>query len=189
MRGGRNRRYRSERSDRRHDRDRSGRRDRDDRRGRDDNRSDRRHGRRRDEREDRDFHEIRGERYDDAARDDRDREDYREDRDFEREGSEREARPAPQPVPVAGIVDILDSYAFVRTSGYLPGPNDVYISMGAVHKYGLRKGDAIQGTIRPPRENQRGRHQKFVPLQSVETINGMPADQAQNRPEIGRAHV
>ena len=43
-------------------------------------------------------------------------------------------------VPVAGIVDVLDSYAFVRTSGYLPGPNDVYISMGQVKKYGLRKG-------------------------------------------------
>lgn len=90
-------------------------------------------------------------------------------------------------VPVAGIVDILDSYAFIRTSGYLPGPNDVYVSMGLVKKYGLRKGDAVQGTTRPPRENdRRSQRQKFVPLQSIETINGMSLDDARQRPNFGK---
>ena len=90
-------------------------------------------------------------------------------------------------VPVAGIVDVLDSYAFIRTSGYLPGPNDVYVSMGQVKRYGLRKGDAVQGTIRPPREgDRRNQRQKFVPLQTVETINDMGVEQAQHRPHFSK---
>ena len=51
-------------------------------------------------------------------------------------------------IPVAGILDLLDNYAFVRTSGYLPGPNDVYVALSMVRKYGLRKGDAITGAVR-----------------------------------------
>ena len=52
--------------------------------------------------------------------------------------------------PVAGILDVLDNYAFVRTSGYLAGPNDVYVSMNMVRKNGLRRGDAITGAVRVP---------------------------------------
>lgn len=90
-------------------------------------------------------------------------------------------------VPVAGIVDVLDSYAFIRTSGYLPGPNDVYVSMGQVKKYGLRKGDAVQGTIRTPREgDRRNQRQKFVPLQAISSINGMSVDEAANRPQFAK---
>ncbi|MDF7665660.1 transcription termination factor Rho [Bifidobacterium sp. ESL0745] len=90
-------------------------------------------------------------------------------------------------VPVAGIVDVLDSYAFVRTSGYLPGPNDVYVSMGQIRKYGLRKGDAVQGSIREPREgDRRNQRQKFVPLQSIDTINGMSVEDAANRPQFSK---
>ncbi|MSD90642.1 transcription termination factor Rho [Bifidobacterium asteroides] len=90
-------------------------------------------------------------------------------------------------VPVAGIVDVLDSYAFVRTSGYLPGPNDVYISMGQVKKYGLRKGDAVHGSIRPPREGEhRNQRQKFVPLQAIDTINGMSVEEAAGRPHFNK---
>ena len=90
-------------------------------------------------------------------------------------------------VPVAGIVDVLDSYAFIRTSGYLPGPNDVYVSMGQVKKYGLRKGDAVQGTIRTPREgDRRNQRQKFVPLQAISGINGMSVDEAANRPQFAK---
>ncbi|MFR4489337.1 MAG: transcription termination factor Rho [Bifidobacterium pseudocatenulatum] len=90
-------------------------------------------------------------------------------------------------VPVAGIVDVLDSYAFVRTSGYLPGPNDVYVSMGQVKKYGLRKGDAVHGSIRTPREgDRRNQRQKFVPLQSIDSINGMTVEAAQNRPQFNK---
>ena len=90
-------------------------------------------------------------------------------------------------MPVAGIVDVLDSYAFVRTSGYLPGPNDVYVSMGQVKKYGLRKGDAVHGSIRAPREGERrNQRQKFVPLQSIDSINGMSVEEAQHRPQFSK---
>ena len=84
-------------------------------------------------------------------------------------------------MPVAGIVDVLDSYAFVRTSGYLPGPNDVYVSMGQVKKYG------VHGSIRTPREgDRRNQRQKFVPLQSIDSINGMTVEAAQNRPQFNK---
>ncbi len=90
-----------------------------------------------------------------------------------------------QTAPVAGIIDLLDSYAFIRTSGYLPGPNDVYVSMGMVKKYGLRKGDAVQGTIRLGRNNHRGnRHQKFVPVRTITSINGLSVEEAANRPQF-----
>src|SRR5690606_17439106 len=57
-------------------------------------------------------------------------------------------------VPVAGILDVLDNYAFIRTSGYLAGPNDVYVSMAQVRKYGLRRGDAVTGAVRANREGE-----------------------------------
>ncbi|WP_335341390.1 transcription termination factor Rho [Bifidobacterium oedipodis] len=118
---------------------------------------------------------------DDRRRDDRDIRDTRDTRDNRRE------EPAEDMVPVAGIVDVLDSYAFVRTSGYLPGPNDVYVSMGQVKKYGLRKGDAVHGTIRAPRENdRRNQRQKFVPLQAIDSINGMSVEEAMNRPQFSK---
>ena len=96
--------------------------------------------------------------------------------------------------PVAGIVDVLDSYAFIRTSGYLPGPNDVYVSMSQVRKYGLRKGDAVRGYTkangadngRGGNNNNRNAHQKFVPLQGLETINGMSVEEAAQRPQFGK---
>ncbi|NEG90219.1 transcription termination factor Rho [Bifidobacterium aerophilum] len=109
------------------------------------------------------------------------RADRNADRDVRRE------EPQDDLVPVAGIVDVLESYAFVRTSGYLPGPNDVYVSMGQVKKYGLRKGDAVHGSIRAPRENdRRNQRQKFVPLQSIDSINGMSVEEAANRPQFSK---
>ncbi len=86
-------------------------------------------------------------------------------------------------LPVAGVLDVLDNYAFVRTSGYLAGPNDVYVSLSLVRKYGLRRGDAITGMVRQPREGEQQR-QKFNPLVRVETINGLDPDQAKHRPEF-----
>ena len=101
--------------------------------------------------------------------------------------NDRREEPQEDLVPVAGIVDVLDSYAFVRTSGYLPGPNDVYVSMGQVKKYGLRKGDAVHGSIRAPRENdRRNQRQKFVPLQSIDSINGQSVEDALNRPQFSK---
>ncbi len=118
-------------------------------------------------------------------RNDRVERNERTDRNVERE--QRHEEPKEDLVPVAGIVDVLDSYAFVRTSGYLPGPNDVYVSMGQVKKYGLRKGDAVHGSIRTPREGDRcNQRQKFVPLQSIDSINGMTVEAAQNRPQFNK---
>ena len=87
--------------------------------------------------------------------------------------------------PVGGIIDILDNYAFVRTTGYLSGKSDVYVSMNQVKKYGLRKGDAITGAVRPPRPGDRGQRQKFNALAHVDTINGVTPEEAKNRKEFG----
>ena len=87
-------------------------------------------------------------------------------------------------VPVAGIVDVLDSYAFVRTSGYLPGSNDVYISLSQVRRYGLRRGDAVTGAVRQPKEGER--REKFNALVRLDTINGAEADKAKERPDFNK---
>ncbi|MDN5979665.1 transcription termination factor Rho, partial [Bifidobacterium mongoliense] len=121
-------------------------------------------------------------------RDNRDNREDRDERDMrdERRDNRREEK-SEDVVPVAGIVDVLDSYAFVRTSGYLPGPNDVYVSMGQVKRYGLRKGDAVHGSIRTPREGERrNQRQKFVPLQSIDTINGMSVENSSTRPHFSK---
>ncbi|MGW5285930.1 transcription termination factor Rho [Rhodococcus pyridinivorans] len=89
--------------------------------------------------------------------------------------------------PVAGILDVLDNYAFVRTSGYLAGPNDVYVSMNMVRKNGLRRGDAITGAVRVPREGEQGnQRQKFNPLVRLDTVNGREVDSAKRRPEFNK---
>ncbi|MEU2126128.1 transcription termination factor Rho, partial [Nocardia niwae] len=89
--------------------------------------------------------------------------------------------------PVAGILDVLDNYAFVRTSGYLAGPNDVYVSMNLVRKNGLRRGDAITGAVRAPRDGeQSNQRQKFDPLVRLDTVNGGDVDAAKRRPEFGK---
>ena len=88
-------------------------------------------------------------------------------------------------IPVAGILDVLDNYAFVRTSGYLPGANDVYVSLGQVKKYNLRKGDAVVGAIRQPRENEQSR-QKYNAIVKVDSINGQTVDEAAERIEFGK---
>ena len=89
--------------------------------------------------------------------------------------------------PVAGILDVLDNYAFVRTSGYLAGPNDVYVSMNLVRKNGLRRGDAITGAVRAPREGeQANQRQKFDPLVRLDTVNGAEVDSAKRRPDFNK---
>jgi transcription termination factor Rho len=86
-------------------------------------------------------------------------------------------------VPVAGILDVLDNYAFIRTTGYLAGPNDVYVSMSQVKKYGLRRGDAVTGAVRAAREGEQ-RRDKYNPLVRLDTINGMEPEEAKRRPEF-----
>ncbi|MCP2266166.1 transcription termination factor Rho [Promicromonospora thailandica] len=96
-------------------------------------------------------------------------------------------------LPVAGILDILDNYAFVRTSGYLPGNNDVYVSLNQVKKAGLRRGDAVVGAVRQPREGEEPPQQptgrnakvnKFNALVRLDTVNGMTPEEARERPEF-----
>jgi transcription termination factor Rho len=89
-------------------------------------------------------------------------------------------------VSVAGILDVLENYAFIRTSGYLPGPNDVYVSLGQVKKYGLRKGDAVVGAIRQPREGEGQGRQKFNAVVRIDSVNGQSVQEAQNRIEFGK---
>jgi transcription termination factor Rho len=88
-------------------------------------------------------------------------------------------------VPAAGILDVLDNCAFVRTSGYLPGPEDVYLSLSMVRKYHLRRGDAVVGQVRQPREGER--REKFNPMVRIDSVNGTEAEGAKERPVFADA--
>jgi transcription termination factor Rho len=111
----------------------------------------------------------------------------------DREGAEAAggSRPGNEPqvseddvlVPVAGILDVLDNYAFVRTTGYLSGSNDVYVAMSQVKRYGLRRGDAVTGAVRQPRDGEQ-RRDKYNPLVRLDTVNGMDPEEAKRRPEF-----
>ncbi|CAB4537792.1 unannotated protein [freshwater metagenome] len=87
-------------------------------------------------------------------------------------------------VPVGGLLDILESYAFIRTAGYLPGPNDVYVSLQQVRRNGLRKGDVVTGQVRQPREGER--KEKFNALITLETVNGATPEESRNRVEFSK---
>ncbi|CAA9396016.1 transcription termination factor Rho, partial [uncultured Nocardioides sp.] len=87
-------------------------------------------------------------------------------------------------VPAAGILDVLDNYAFVRTSGYLPGTDDVYVSLSMVRRFGLRRGDAVMGQVRQPREGER--KEKFNPMVRIDSVNGGEPEAAKDRPEFSK---
>ena len=100
-------------------------------------------------------------------------------------------------VPVGGVLDLLDSYAFIRTTGYLPGPTDVYVPIGMVKKYGLRKGDAVQGVIKAPTEGGDNQHTvsstgnkrdrgKFSALVRLDAVNGRAPEEGRKRPEFAK---
>ena len=109
-------------------------------------------------------------------------------RDRNRRGRDRDAEPVISEddvlVPVAGILDVLENYAFVRTSGYLPGPNDVYVSLSMVRRLGMRKGDAVTGVIRQPNEGER--REKFNPLVRVDSLNGMSLEDSKQRSDFAK---
>ncbi|WP_297697478.1 transcription termination factor Rho [Mycobacterium sp.] len=103
------------------------------------------------------------------------------------EGGDTELREDDVIQPVAGILDVLDNYAFVRTSGYLAGPHDVYVSMNMVRKNGLRRGDAVTGAVRVPKEGEQpNQRQKFNPLVRLDSVNGGPVEDAKKRPEFSK---
>jgi transcription termination factor Rho len=127
----------------------------------------------------------------------RDRNERRRGRNAGPEVDETEVTEDDVLLPVAGILDVLENYAFIRTSGYLPGPNDVYVPLTQVKKYGLRKGDAVVGAIRAPRDGEEnqgggaqggGRHgsnrQKFNALVRVTSVNGKSPEEMKNRVEF-----
>jgi transcription termination factor Rho len=87
-------------------------------------------------------------------------------------------------IPIAGILDVLDNYGFVRTTGYLPGPDDVYVSLSQVRRHGLRKGDVIEGAVRQPREGER--REKFNALVRLDKVNGLDPEQSKTRPEFAK---
>jgi transcription termination factor Rho len=103
------------------------------------------------------------------------------------DGADAELREDDVVQPVAGILDVLDNYAFVRTSGYLAGPHDVYVSMNMVRKNGLRRGDAVTGAVRVPRDGEQpNQRQKFNPLVRLDTVNGGPVEDAKQRPDFNK---
>jgi len=103
------------------------------------------------------------------------------------EGGDTELREDDVVQPVAGILDVLDNYAFVRTSGYLAGPHDVYVSMNMVRKNGLRRGDAVTGAVRVPREGEQpNQRQKFNPLVRLDSVNGGSVEDAKKRPDFSK---
>ncbi len=87
-------------------------------------------------------------------------------------------------IPIAGILDVLDNYGFVRTTGYLPGSDDVYVSLSQVRRHGLRKGDVIEGAVRQPREGER--REKFNALVRLDKVNGLDPEQSKSRPEFAK---
>jgi transcription termination factor Rho len=87
-------------------------------------------------------------------------------------------------IPIAGILDVLENYSFVRTTGYLPGPNDVYVSQSQVRKHGLRKGDVIEGAVRQPRDGER--REKFNALVRLDRVNGLDPEESPKRAEFNK---
>jgi transcription termination factor Rho len=129
-----------------------------------------------------------GDQYDDDRRGGRSRDRFRN------RNRRRDRQADPEPViseddvliPIAGILDVLDSqgYAFIRTTGYLPGPNDVYVSLSQVRKHGLRKGDVIEGAVRQPRDGER--REKFNALVRLDKVNGLDPEKSPGRPEFSK---
>jgi transcription termination factor Rho len=80
------------------------------------------------------------------------------------------AAPEQATLEVAGILAVQEGHAFIRTTGYLPGPTDVYVSQAQIRAHGLRSGDEIRATARPGK----GGRDKFPGLVEVLTVNGLP---------------
>ncbi|MEI6220556.1 MAG: transcription termination factor Rho [Actinomycetes bacterium] len=144
----------------------------------------------------RDFNERTGSSSDRGGRNDRnsrndrggrnDRNSRTRDRGERGERQEREVQLSEDDVlvPVGGLLDILDSYAFIRTQGYLAGPNDVYVSLQQIRRYGLRKGDVITGQVRQAREGER--KEKFNALVRLDTVNGLEPEAARDRVDFAK---
>jgi transcription termination factor Rho len=78
-----------------------------------------------------------------------------------------------------GVLEILpDGYGFLRSPdyNYLPGPDDIYVSPSQIRRFGLRTGDTVSGTVRPPKEGER-----YFALLKVDTLNHEPLEKARDK--------
>jgi transcription termination factor Rho len=92
----------------------------------------------------------------------------------EREATEEELAEAPVQT---GILDVLpEGYGFLRTGGYLPSQQDIYVSLSQIRRFGLRKGDEVRGAVRRPKDNE-----KYMALLRIETVNGVTPEEARQR--------
>ena len=97
----------------------------------------------------------------------------------EEQGREEELLSAPT---ATGLLDILpEGYGFLRTSGYLPGPDDIYVSLSQVRRSLLRKGDTVTGKIRRARDSE-----KYAAMLEIESINDMDPEAAKTRPNYDK---
>jgi transcription termination factor Rho len=95
-------------------------------------------------------------------------------------GEPREREYSGEPIEIEGLLDLRDEgYGFLRTNGYLPGRNDVYVSASQVRRFALRKGDFVKGATRPPASNE-----KYPALLRVDQINDVSPDDARERPRF-----
>lgn len=76
-----------------------------------------------------------------------------------------------------GVLEILpDGYGFLRTTNYLPSPEDIYVSQTQIRRFGLMAGDTISGQVRPPKDGER-----YFSLLRVEAINNMDPEKVKER--------
>jgi transcription termination factor Rho len=95
----------------------------------------------------------------------------------QREIEMREEEIATAPT-ATGLLDVLpEGYGFLRTSGFLPGPQDIYVSLSQVRRFMLRKGDTVTGKVRAPKDNE-----KYYALLQIDTVNGVDPETAKARP-------
>ncbi len=95
----------------------------------------------------------------------------------QREYEMREEEIASAPT-ATGLLDILpEGYGFLRTSGYLPGQQDIYVSLSQVRRFMLRKGDTVTGKVRQPKDNE-----KYFALLQIDTVNDLDPETAKSRP-------
>ena len=111
------------------------------------------------------------------------REERRRVREERRIREEQDRTDELQNAPVlTGLLDILpEGYGFLRTSGYLPGPEDIYVSLSQVRRFSLRKGDTVAGKVRRPKDNE-----KYFALLEIDTVNGMDVEAARTRPNFDK---
>jgi transcription termination factor Rho len=101
-------------------------------------------------------------------------------REFTAPAAAAEAPYSGELVPCTGLLDLREEgYGFLRTNGYLASANDVYVSITQVRRYGVRKGDVVEGSFRPAANNE-----KYPALVKVDSVAGMAPDDARNRPKF-----